>query len=54
ISYISGNSTTINHQKALQLFLKSATKGSSLEKYYIGDCYYYGYRVIKNLSYSFN
>ncbi|CAG8735538.1 23760_t:CDS:2, partial [Cetraspora pellucida] len=32
ISYISGNGVTINHQKALQLFLKSVTKGSSLGK----------------------
>ncbi|CAG8605172.1 9512_t:CDS:2 [Gigaspora margarita] len=54
IFYLFGNGVVINYERALQLFLKTVIKGSSLGKCYVGDCYYYGYGVIKNLSHSFN
>ncbi|CAG8806243.1 13576_t:CDS:2 [Gigaspora margarita] len=52
--YLSGKEVTKNQQKALQLILKSVTKGLCLGKFYIGECYNYGYGIIKDSINSFN
>ncbi|CAG8803523.1 5311_t:CDS:2, partial [Racocetra persica] len=52
--YISGKGVMVNQPKALQLFIKSVAKGSSLGKFYIGKCYDCGYGVTKNSKHSFN
>ncbi|CAG8758705.1 7050_t:CDS:2, partial [Racocetra persica] len=51
--YRLGKGIAVNQQKALQLFLKSVARGSTLGKCYVGDCYYFGHGVIEDKIQSF-